>query len=103
MRAQLDLPKSELEIVLGILGEFLDPNVVEVFAFGSRVTGKAKPTSDLDLVLSSASPIEFSTIGRVRELMQESDLHVRVDVSDMARLDPEFRKVVEAEAIHLWP
>ena len=45
----LDLPENQLQLVRGILQEIAPDR--EVWAFGSRVKGTAKPYSDLDLVI----------------------------------------------------
>jgi predicted nucleotidyltransferase len=52
----LDLDPNQLAIVQEILAKYL-PNK-EVWAFGSRVKGTAKPLSDLDLSIFSYSKID---------------------------------------------
>lgn len=50
----IDLRSDHIEIVEQILAEYvLD---CEVYAFGSRVRGKVKPHSDLDLVVRGHAP-----------------------------------------------
>lgn len=88
----LDLAPEHLEMVLKILKNHA-PNL-RVIAFGSRVTGKAKPHSDLDLALMTASPLSIGEIGKLREAFSESDLPMRVDLTDWAETSEGFRKII---------
>lgn len=58
---KLDLAPGQREEVLQLLEQALGPEV-EVFAFGSRVQGNARPFSDLDLLLKSAKPISYAQL-----------------------------------------
>jgi predicted nucleotidyltransferase len=51
----LDVRSDHLMMVQTILRRNVPER--EVWAFGSRVTGKAKPTSDLDLCIIGTSPL----------------------------------------------
>lgn len=90
----IDLPAEHLAMVLAVLA--LHVPGVEVRAFGSRVTGRAKPWSDLDLVLMNEQPLPVPVIAALRSAFDESDLPIRVDVVEWARLEPGFRQVIEA-------
>lgn len=52
----IDVAPQYLQIVKDILKKNIPE--YEVRAFGSRVTGKAKTYSDLDLVIMSSNPID---------------------------------------------
>lgn len=73
----------------------------EVRAFGSRVTGTAKPHSDLDLTIVSKQTIPLGTIALLREAFSESDLPFKVDIVDWASISPEFRKIIEKDSVTL--
>jgi type I restriction enzyme S subunit len=73
----------------------------EVWAFGSRVTGSAKPYSDLDLAVISGTPLPLKTSGRLADEFSESDLPWRVDVVDWATTSPTFRKIIERDKVVL--
>ena len=47
--------------------------------FGSRATGKARPNSDIDLVLYGA--LDEALINRIWTLFDESELALKVDVN----------------------
>ena len=73
----------------------------EVWAFGSRVKGPAKPYSDLDLAVISERPLPFDVLGRLAEDFSESDLPWRVDVVDWAATSELFKKIIERDKVVL--
>lgn len=89
----IDLKDDYLRTVKEII-EKIVPHA-EVWAFGSRVLGTAKPYSDFDLSIKDSKKLDLSTLGRLREAFQESNLSIRVDFVDWHRIDPEFRAVIE--------
>ena len=93
--AAIDLKDSELAQVRRILAEYLPG--WEVRAFGSRVAGRAKPWSDLDLAVAGPEPVGWNRLGRIFEAFQESELPFRVDILDWHNLSPAFRQVIERE------
>lgn len=88
----IDLTPTELVTVREILRAYVPG--VSVCAFGSRVTGRRGPHSDLDLVLISEAPIGLGTLALLEDALGESDLPFRVDVVDWARATPEFREII---------
>jgi type I restriction enzyme S subunit len=71
----------------------------EVWAFGSRVKGRVKPYSDLDLAVISDKPLSLGIRGGLAEDFSESDLPWRVDVVDWAATSPTFRKIIEQNKV----
>lgn len=71
----------------------------EVWAFGSRVTGKAKPTSDLDLCITGASPLTYEISARLRQDFSDSDISYPVDVVDWATCSASFRNIIEQDKV----
>jgi len=65
-----------------------------VRVFGSRVQGRAKPWSDLDIALMDSKPIEAAVMRSIREAFEESELSFRVDVVDWHTISKEFRDVI---------
>ncbi len=88
----LDLPENHLKLVCDILQQYVPER--EVWAFGSRVNGKARPYSDLDLVIRGETALTPRTMNQLVEAFQESDLPIRVDVADWASLSPSFQQVI---------
>jgi predicted nucleotidyltransferase len=88
----LDLTAEQLATVQSILCQHVPDR--EVQAFGSRVTGKAKPYSDLDLVIMGDIPLDFRTVAALKDTFAESDLPFRVDVVEWATTGDNFRAII---------
>ena len=95
----LDIRPDHLVLVRKILEDVIPGR--EVWAFGSRVKGTAKDTSDLDLAVIGDDPLDFRTLGTLRDLFSSSDLPYKVDVLDWSRISPSFREIVRREKIVL--
>lgn len=72
-----------------------------VWIFGSRATQRARPYSDLDLLVQAATPLSWLQRAELRDRFEASDLPFRVDVVDAAGLASGFRARVLAERIEL--
>lgn len=90
---------QERAIVLRILNEIVPDR--EVRAFGSRVTGKAKPFSDLDLAIMGDEPLSLETRARLEEAFSESELPWKVDVLDWPLTEEGFQKAIEESSLCL--
>ena len=95
----IDLLPDHRAIVEQILGRHVPG--CEVRIFGSRVTGRARPFSDLDLVIMTGQPIEVRAWTELRDAFSESRLPFVVDVLDWSGLSEAFRKRVEETAVTL--
>lgn len=89
----LSLEPRHLKEVKNILEKFVPHH--EVWAFGSRVTGKAKEYSDLDLTVISKKPLPLKTMSLMKEAFSESNLPFKVDLVDWSLISEEFQKVIE--------
>lgn len=89
----LEITAEQLAEVLLILADHVPG--CEVRAFGSRVTGQAKPWSDLDLAVVGPARIHWNELGKLSEAFQSSNLPFRVDVMDWNAAYPAFQKVIE--------
>ncbi len=97
MAAGLDVQPQHLQTVLEILRRHVPER--EVRAFGSRVTGKAKKFSDLDLVIMGNTPVPSFTLARLADEFDESDLPFKVDLVDWARTEDGFRRIIEEQSV----
>ena len=88
-----------------IVQEILSRHVphTRVVVFGSRVKGTKKEYADLDLCIMTKQPLALETLANLREDFSESDLPMRVDIVDWATTDPEFKKIIEANAEDIFP
>lgn len=91
----LNLPQKYLEQVKSLLRAHV-PHA-EVWAYGSRVTGSGHEASDLDLVLRNPQNLneETSALSTLKEAFTESNLPIRVDVMDWARVPASFHCEIE--------
>lgn len=99
MTGQIDITPEEQSIVLRILNEIVPDRKVR--AFGSRVTGKAKPFSDLDLAIIGDEPLSLETRARLEEAFSESELPWKVDVLDWVLVDNGFQEIIRKNNISL--
>ena len=88
----LMLEQSDHDMVLAILRRRI-PDMT-VWAFGSRVGGKARKYSDLDLVVVGSEPIPNDVYDRLIEDFDDSDLPIRVDLLDWNRIDDNFKPYI---------
>ena len=97
----IDIAKKDLQTVKIILKKYLAD--CEIRVFGSRVTGKTKPFSDLDLAIVGMEKLPLTTVFSLKEKFQESDIPFRVDIIDWNRISDSFKKIIEEqyEIIHL--
>lgn len=72
---------------------------LEVWAFGSRVKGTAKPYSDLDLALITVQPMTLHQLADIEEAFSQSDLPIKVDLLDWAAASPGFKAMVEQSKV----
>jgi predicted nucleotidyltransferase len=91
----IQLEDKHLEIVRQILTELK----VSVFVFGSRAKKTAKPLSDLDLCLKDN--YDKSTIRKLQDAFEESDLPFKVDVVVWSELSDDFQKHIEKDLVEL--
>ena len=88
----IEMSSTQLAEVERILREHVPE--CEVRAFGSRVTGRTKPWSDLDLAVIGPKALGFQRLGLLIEAFQESTLPFRVDVLDWHETSPSFRAII---------
>lgn len=85
---------------LALLRELLQRHLpgAAVWAYGSRVAGKGHEASDLDLVVRNPSDLQMENDGlpALRAALSESNLPLRVDIVDWARIPESFRQEIEA-------
>lgn len=70
---------------------------IQVWAYGSRVNGKAHDGSDLDLVLrtNNLQPLPFKNYTNLCEKIENSNIPILVELRDWARLPVSFHRNIE--------
>ncbi len=94
MPDRIYIPGEYLERLIPLLDRYA-PHA-EVWAFGSRVSGKELDCSDLDLVLRCPENPDRpqQNLAGLREAIAESRIPILVDVLDWARIPPRFREEI---------
>ena len=85
----LQLNEEHRALVQALLERYLPGT--EVWAYGSRANGAARPWSDLDLV-AFAGPTQQNAVAELRDAFEESDLPFRVDLFVWDEIPETFRK-----------
>jgi predicted nucleotidyltransferase len=94
--ASVDLAPEALEIVRAVLARHLAGREVRVM--GSRVFGRAKPFSDLDLVVMGEDPLPLATLADLRDDFDDANLPCSVDIIEWASASDSFRRIIVAQA-----
>ena len=101
MTERLHLSERHRDLLLVMLRDHLPG--VEVWAYGSRVSGRSHDGSDLDLVLRGPSlgAIPYDRMDSFAEALQESKIPFLVVAWDWARLPERFHQEIEHEYVVL--
>jgi uncharacterized protein len=97
---QLDLPADHKRLVLNILHTHLPP-ATKAWVFGSRVTGRARRYSDLDLAIDAGRRLTLDEMARLSEAFSDSDLPYRVDFIDWQEINHNWRQSIASERMAL--
>ena len=72
---------------------------IEVWAYGSRVSGEAHEGSDLDLAVRTKNlqKLPIDLLLALKEKIQQSNIPIVVELFDWARLPESFHRNIEAQ------
>lgn len=87
------------DIVKSILSKFI-PNY-EIRVFGSRINGKVKSYSDLDLVIMCHEEISMGILSDIKNAFSESDLPIKVDIVEFCSLPESIKNQIKNNSIVL--
>jgi hypothetical protein len=88
-----------LEEVRRIVRETVGSGNADVYLFGSWARGEATRISDIDVAIDPHETLPRGALAQLRERLEESHVPYRVEVVDLRRPDPEFRRRVLTEGI----
>ena len=98
MSGAIFLEQQELKEVRAILNRRL-PAGTKAYVFGSRAGGRAKPSSDLDLLLEGDGPLPLDVLATLADEFDISRLRWKVDIVDRSSVSPEFARIVDATKV----
>ncbi len=93
----LDVEPQHLATLRAILHRLV-PDAT-VLAYGSRVSGTARPASDLDMTIIGDAPLSLVKRAELRQAFEESDLPFRVDFHDWHTTDEAFRRIIRRQYV----
>ena len=97
-KTQLQMTAAQLQTLVFLLAQHLPQ--VQVWAFGSRVKGTARVSSDLDLVFFTEDS-DKPRLAVLREALEESLLPFAVDTLVWNDISTEFQKHIASNFIEL--
>ena len=80
---------------LAIVNDILKKHEVNAYVFGSRAKNTAKTLSDLDLCLKNN--YDKSTVRKLQDAFEESDLPFKVDVVIWSDISESFQRHIEKD------
>lgn len=83
---------TEWNIIQSILATYIPHR--EVWAFGSRVKGRVKSFSDLDIAVMGESSLSTGTVADLRQAFSDSDLPYKVDLVLWSETSENFRQLI---------
>ena len=96
-----DQQAAEVSTILRTVLVPLSQAPAKAWVFGSRATGRARPYSDLDILISSPVPLDWRARADLQDAFEASNLPFRVDVVEESRLAPTLAPRVLAERQNL--
>ena len=98
MTDRLHLPRRYRQQLDALLRQHVPG--VEVWAYGSRVTGESHEGSDLDLVLrtSTLEPLGGEYLDLI-EALEQSNIPILIQAYDWARLPASFHQEIERDYV----
>lgn len=80
-----------------IVKDILSKYPYTFYAFGSRVKGKQRRFSDLDIYSPDFIPLDIQ--GQIEEDFEKSDLPFTVDIVPRYRMTSEFQAIIQKELV----
>lgn len=96
--SELFVKPEHLQMIRDILNKYCPDT--EVYAYGSRINGKAHSSSDLDLTVKNLKKDKF--LYRLRELFSESNIPFLIDINEYESLPENFKKEIDRNNIRIY-
>lgn len=97
-----EIYEESLKTLKELIASVIKERGVIVYLFGSRATGKATPSSDIDIGVILKEGNSGRIIALLRERIENSNIPYKVDVVDLSQVSEEFRERVLREGKVLW-
>lgn len=81
--------------ILEIIGRHVDLKTVRVFFFGSRVSGKSREFSDIDVGIEGWHPLLPGVLSDIQEEVEELPVLYKIDIVDFANVNEKFKNIAK--------
>jgi predicted nucleotidyltransferase len=98
--AQIRSDPYQLQIE-AILNQVFSQKRCQIYLFGSRATGTYRSTSDFDIAVLAKEDISRE-LSLAREMLEQSNIPLTIDLVDLNKTPVEFRQAVQNEGTLLW-
>ena len=95
----LFIDKKDLDILKNILKEFCPDS--EVYAYGSRINGRAHEGSDLDLTIKNFPKDKY--LFELKEIFSNSNKTFLIDVNLYDDLPQSFKNEIDKNNVKIYP
>ena len=92
-------PEKDLALARKIVLEGLREYSARVYLFGSRATGRAARTSDIDIAVLPEAPLPEGVLADIREQLEESTIIYTVDLVNLETAEKALRERALKEGI----
>ena len=100
--SKLKFKSHHLKMLLKLIEQYFPQ--AQIWAYGSRVNGDCHEASDLDLVARNQAALDqpLPDLFDFQETLVESNLPIRVDVVDWARIPVSFKQEIVRGYVEIW-
>lgn len=96
---KLFIDKKSYEMLIEILDKFCPES--EVFAYGSRINGRAHEGSDLDLTIKNLPKDKY--LFELKEIFSESNIPFLIDINLFETLPQSFQEEIDRNNVKIYP
>ena len=98
MIQRIDLEREHMDLIAKIIRQHM-PSNTKTFFFGSRATGRAKPFSDIDILINAGKPLSIQQLSSLHTEFDESILPYKVDIVDANTMSEEFKLAIQDQLV----
>ena len=96
---KIDINQDHKDFIQEVLSKY---NLIQyAYVFGSRVNFSARKYSDVDLLIKAPEEIDCTVLLGIKEIFEESDLPLIIDLVDWHSLTEEFQNEFMRKAVKL--
>lgn len=94
MKKQTNIPEEVVAIVKEECSKRLDLSRYKVLFFGSRVKGKYREGSDIDLAIMGKEELPWNVLSELQEAFEEAETIYKIDCIDLMDVSDDFRNAI---------